>query len=52
AQTEIHTILTVEKRQNDSPAHIAVRMKTSNNTIIRVVAIFAEGLFKGECLVM
>ncbi|CAF2424281.1 unnamed protein product [Rotaria sp. Silwood2] len=52
AHTEIQTILTVEKRQNNSPAHIAVRMKTSNNTIIRVVTIFAEGLFKGECLVV
>ncbi|CAF3181696.1 unnamed protein product [Rotaria socialis] len=51
AHTKIETLFTVEKRQNDSPAHVAVRMKTSNNTIIRVVTIFAEGLFKGECLV-
>ncbi|CAF0848460.1 unnamed protein product [Rotaria sp. Silwood1] len=52
ANTEIQTILTVEKKQNNYPAHIAVRMKTSNHTIIRVVTIFAEGLFKGECLVV
>ncbi|CAF3537670.1 unnamed protein product [Rotaria sordida] len=72
ANTEIQTVLTVEKRQNNFPAHIAVKMKTSNrknnnnnlyfilsydhsfhsDTIIRVVTIFAEGLFKGECLVV
>ncbi|CAF0970518.1 unnamed protein product [Adineta steineri] len=52
ANTEIQTILTVEQNRNDSPAHIAIRMKTSNHTIIRVVTLFAEGLFKGECLVV
>ncbi|CAF0786537.1 unnamed protein product [Adineta ricciae] len=52
ANTEIQTILTVERSRSDFPAHIAIKMKTSNHTVIRVVTLFAEGLFKGECFVV
>ncbi|CAF0727160.1 unnamed protein product [Rotaria sp. Silwood1] len=51
ANTEIQTMLTVEKGGNDFPGHVAVRMKTSNQTLIRAVIMFAEGLFRGESFV-
>ncbi|CAF0997148.1 unnamed protein product [Rotaria sordida] len=51
ANTEIQTMLTIEKGENNFPGHIAVRVKTSNQTLIRAVIMFAEGLFRGECFV-
>ncbi|CAF1352289.1 unnamed protein product, partial [Didymodactylos carnosus] len=52
ANTQIQTSVSVERVKVDYPAHIAFKMKTSNDTIIRTVTVFAEGLFKGECLVV
>ena len=33
-------------------AHVEVSLSTSNETIIRSVLIFAEGIFEGECHVV
>ena len=33
-------------------AHVEVSLSTSNETIIRSVLIFAEGIFDGECHVV
>ncbi|CAF2163704.1 unnamed protein product [Rotaria magnacalcarata] len=52
ASTEIQTGLAVEKAGNDLPGHVAIKIKTTNGTIIRAVTIFAEGLFRGECYVV
>ncbi|CAF3460420.1 unnamed protein product [Rotaria socialis] len=52
ASTAIQTSLAVEKVGNDLPGHIAIKIKTTNDTIIRAVTIFAEGLFRGECYVV
>lgn len=35
-----------------SQPHVEIAIETTNDTIVRAVLIFAEGIFEGECLVV
>ncbi|KAL4683036.1 hypothetical protein H8957_006313 [Semnopithecus entellus] len=48
ANTRLHTTLSVSLGSETQTAHTELRISTSNDTIIRAVLIFAEGIFKGE----
>uniref|UniRef100_A0A2R8N0F2 Bardet-Biedl syndrome 2 protein homolog n=1 Tax=Callithrix jacchus TaxID=9483 RepID=A0A2R8N0F2_CALJA len=48
ANTGLHTILSVNLGNETQTAHTEVCISTSNDTIIRAVLIFAEGIFAGE----
>nr|XP_044998018.1 Bardet-Biedl syndrome 2 protein isoform X2 [Jaculus jaculus] len=48
ANTRLHTALSVHMGNEKQAAHAELRISTSNDTIIRAVLIFAEGIFAGE----
>uniref|UniRef100_A0A8C8SYT9 Bardet-Biedl syndrome 2 n=1 Tax=Peromyscus maniculatus bairdii TaxID=230844 RepID=A0A8C8SYT9_PERMB len=48
ANTKLHTALSVSLGSDVQDAHAELRISTSNDTIIRAVLIFAEGIFVGE----
>uniref|UniRef100_H3BRL0 Bardet-Biedl syndrome 2 protein homolog n=1 Tax=Homo sapiens TaxID=9606 RepID=H3BRL0_HUMAN len=48
ANTRLHTTLSVSLGNETQTAHTELRISTSNDTIIRAVLIFAEGIFTGE----
>uniref|UniRef100_A0A673V1V5 BBSome complex member BBS2 n=1 Tax=Suricata suricatta TaxID=37032 RepID=A0A673V1V5_SURSU len=48
ASTTLHTALSVSLGRETQPAHVELCISTSNDTIIRAVLIFAEGIFLGE----
>ncbi|XP_067575936.1 Bardet-Biedl syndrome 2 protein isoform X4 [Pseudorca crassidens] len=48
ANTKLHTALSVNLGSEAQAAHAELCISTSNDTIIRAVLIFAEGIFLGE----
>uniref|UniRef100_A0A452T0P3 BBSome complex member BBS2 n=1 Tax=Ursus maritimus TaxID=29073 RepID=A0A452T0P3_URSMA len=48
ANTKLHTALSVNLGHETQAAHAELCISTSNDTIIRAVLIFAEGIFLGE----
>lgn len=48
ANTKLHTALSVNLGSEAQAAHAELCISTSNDTIIRAVLIFAEGIFAGE----
>ncbi|XP_013786899.1 Bardet-Biedl syndrome 2 protein homolog [Limulus polyphemus] len=52
ANTQLKTGLAISMGSGKTPAHVEVALQTTNNTIIRTVLIFAEGIFDGECHVI
>ncbi|KAM9607566.1 BBSome complex member BBS2 isoform 1-T1 [Trichechus inunguis] len=48
ANTKLHTALSVNLGSETQAAHAELCISTSNDTIIRAVLIFAEGIFIGE----
>uniref|UniRef100_A0A8C7BAP2 Bardet-Biedl syndrome 2 protein homolog n=1 Tax=Neovison vison TaxID=452646 RepID=A0A8C7BAP2_NEOVI len=48
ANTKLHTALSVSLGHETQAAHAELCISTSNDTIIRAVLIFAEGIFLGE----
>uniref|UniRef100_A0A8C9A0B4 Bardet-Biedl syndrome 2 protein homolog n=1 Tax=Prolemur simus TaxID=1328070 RepID=A0A8C9A0B4_PROSS len=48
ANTKLHTVLSVNLGSETQAAHAELCISTSNDTIIRAVLIFAEGIFAGE----
>ncbi|XP_051025085.1 Bardet-Biedl syndrome 2 protein [Acomys russatus] len=48
ANTKLHTALSVSLGSDAQDAHAELCISTSNDTIIRAVLIFAEGIFVGE----
>lgn len=44
----MNTIFLFLEGGNGQPAHVEVSMSTNNDTCIRAVLVFAEGMFKGE----
>ncbi|XP_012588666.1 PREDICTED: Bardet-Biedl syndrome 2 protein isoform X2 [Condylura cristata] len=48
ANTKLHTALSVNLGSEVQAAHTELCISTSNDTIIRAVLIFAEGIFLGE----
>nr|KAF6406156.1 Bardet-Biedl syndrome 2 [Molossus molossus] len=48
ANTKLHTALSVNLGNETQAAHAELCISTSNDTIIRAVLIFAEGIFLGE----
>ena len=53
AQTQLSTVLSINLASDSGKApHVEVSLTTSNDTIIRGVLIFAEGIFEGECHVV
>ena len=52
AQTQLSTALSINLGTDGKTPHVEVSLTTSNDTIIRSVLIFAEGIFDGECHVV
>ena len=53
AQTQLSTVLSINLAPDGGKApHVEVSLTTSNDTVIRGVLIFAEGIFEGECHVV
>ncbi|CAL1528312.1 unnamed protein product [Lymnaea stagnalis] len=52
ANTQLQTTLTVNPGDQSRPPHVELNISTTNETIIRTVLIFAEGIFEGECHVV
>ncbi|XP_036399953.1 Bardet-Biedl syndrome 2 protein homolog [Megalops cyprinoides] len=48
ANTQLQTALSVKAATESQRAHIQLSISTPNETIIRAVLIFAEGIFEGE----
>ncbi|KAG7468698.1 hypothetical protein MATL_G00145570 [Megalops atlanticus] len=48
ANTQLQTALSVKAATDSQRAHIQLSISTPNETIIRAVLIFAEGIFEGE----
>uniref|UniRef100_A0AAY5KKW3 Bardet-Biedl syndrome 2 protein homolog n=1 Tax=Esox lucius TaxID=8010 RepID=A0AAY5KKW3_ESOLU len=48
ANTQLQTALSVRAATESQKAHIELSISTPNETIIRAVLIFAEGIFEGE----
>ncbi|XP_059160639.1 Bardet-Biedl syndrome 2 protein homolog [Physella acuta] len=52
ANTQLQTTLSVHPGDQTQPAHVELFITTTNETIIKAVLIFAEGIFDGECHVV
>ncbi|KAG8322905.1 Bardet-Biedl syndrome 2 protein [Homalodisca vitripennis] len=51
--TQLLTEISVSTGTKDNPGgHIEVLLSTNNQTVIRTVTVFAEGIFEGETLVI
>uniref|UniRef100_A0AAQ6ADG7 Bardet-Biedl syndrome 2 protein homolog n=1 Tax=Amphiprion ocellaris TaxID=80972 RepID=A0AAQ6ADG7_AMPOC len=48
ANTQLQTALSVKPATETQKAHVELSISTPNETIIRAVLIFAEGIFEGE----
>uniref|UniRef100_A0A8D0GH17 Bardet-Biedl syndrome 2 protein homolog n=1 Tax=Sphenodon punctatus TaxID=8508 RepID=A0A8D0GH17_SPHPU len=48
ANTQLQTALSVNLGSDSQSAHVELCISTSNDTLIRAVLIFAEGIFEGE----
>ncbi|KAL8584830.1 hypothetical protein ACOMHN_037535 [Nucella lapillus] len=48
ANTQLQTTLAVNPGDKTKPPHVELFISTTNDTIIRAVLIFAEGIFEGE----
>ncbi|KAM4017896.1 BBSome complex member BBS2 [Anomaloglossus baeobatrachus] len=48
ANTQLQTALSVNLGSDNQSAHVELSISTSNDTIIRAILIFAEGIFEGE----
>ncbi|XP_063169031.1 Bardet-Biedl syndrome 2 protein isoform X2 [Candoia aspera] len=48
ANTQLQTTMSVSLGSETESAHVELCISTSNDTIIRAVLIFAEGIFEGE----
>uniref|UniRef100_A0A8C5H4C3 Bardet-Biedl syndrome 2 protein homolog n=2 Tax=Gouania willdenowi TaxID=441366 RepID=A0A8C5H4C3_GOUWI len=48
ANTQLQTALSVKPATDTQRAHVELSISTPNETIIRAVLIFAEGIFEGE----
>lgn len=48
ANTQLQTALSVNLGSEIQSAHVELSISTSNDTIIRAILIFAEGIFEGE----
>ncbi|XP_040266216.1 Bardet-Biedl syndrome 2 protein [Bufo bufo] len=48
ANTQLQTALSVNLGTETQSAHVELSISTSNDTVIRAVLIFAEGIFEGE----
>nr|XP_033796514.1 Bardet-Biedl syndrome 2 protein isoform X2 [Geotrypetes seraphini] len=48
ANTQLQTALSVNLGSETQSCHVELTISTSNDTIIRAVLIFAEGIFEGE----
>ncbi|XP_065423038.1 Bardet-Biedl syndrome 2 protein isoform X5 [Chrysemys picta bellii] len=48
ANTQLQTALSVNLGSDSQAAHVELCISTSNDTMIRAVLIFAEGIFEGE----
>lgn len=48
AATQLQTTLTVNPGDDSKPAHVELIVATTNDTIVKAVLIFAEGIFEGE----
>ncbi|XP_023827811.1 BBSome complex member BBS2 isoform X3 [Salvelinus sp. IW2-2015] len=48
ANTQLQTVLSVRAATESQRSHIELSISTPNETIIRAVLIFAEGIFEGE----
>uniref|UniRef100_A0A4W5P4F7 BBSome complex member BBS2 n=1 Tax=Hucho hucho TaxID=62062 RepID=A0A4W5P4F7_9TELE len=48
ANTQLQTVLSVRAATESQKSHIELSISTPNETIIRAVLIFAEGIFEGE----
>ncbi|XP_073438129.1 BBSome complex member BBS2 isoform X4 [Dendrobates tinctorius] len=48
ANTQLQTALSVNLGSETQSAHVELSISTSNDTIIRAILIFAEGIFEGE----
>ena len=48
AQTQLQTALSINLGSDGKAPHVEVTLSTSNDTTIKAVLIFAEGIFEGE----
>ncbi|KAM9269118.1 BBSome complex member BBS2 isoform 2-T2 [Cariama cristata] len=48
ANTQLQTALSVNLGSDSQSAHVELCISTTNDTVIRAVLIFAEGIFEGE----
>ncbi|XP_060561390.1 Bardet-Biedl syndrome 2 protein homolog, partial [Ruditapes philippinarum] len=48
ASTQLQTTLSVSPGDEKNPAHVELIVATTNDTVVRAVLIFAEGIFEGE----
>ncbi|XP_042890069.1 Bardet-Biedl syndrome 2 protein homolog [Penaeus japonicus] len=50
ANTQLQTGLAINmgNEENSKPPHVEIALATTNDTVIRAVIIFAEGIFEGE----
>lgn len=48
AATQLQTTLTVNPGDDTKPAHVELFIATTNDTVVKAVLIFAEGIFEGE----
>lgn len=48
ASTQLQTTLTVNQGDEKTPPHVELIVATTNDTVVRAVLIFAEGIFEGE----
>ncbi|KAL1437784.1 hypothetical protein MTO96_048633 [Rhipicephalus appendiculatus] len=51
ANTQLKTLLAINAGSDSIPPHVEVALETNNETVIRAVIVFAEGIFDGESLV-
>nr|XP_037289052.1 Bardet-Biedl syndrome 2 protein homolog [Rhipicephalus microplus] len=51
ANTQLKTLLAINSGSDGIPPHVEVALETNNETVIRAVILFAEGIFDGESLV-
>ncbi|XP_072026618.1 BBSome complex member BBS2-like [Amphiura filiformis] len=48
ANTQLQTTLMVNPGSEGKPPHVEINVSTSNDTVLKSVLIFAEGIFEGE----
>ncbi|XP_064462898.1 Bardet-Biedl syndrome 2 protein homolog isoform X1 [Ornithodoros turicata] len=51
ANTQLRTALAINPGSSKVKPHVEIALQTNNDTIIRAVIVFAEGIFQGESLV-